>query len=431
MDYNDTAQDVPATTLPALFEAQVRRTPDNTAVVFEDTTLTYAQLNARANRLARLLIERGVGPEQFVALAVPRSVEMIVAVLAVLKAGAAYLPIDPDYPPARIKLMLDDAQPACLVTTAATALPDTGGLPVIVLDHADTVEALRHHADADPDDADRIAPLHARHPAYVIYTSGSTGMPKGVVVEHRNVVELALDSRVRRRRPRAGARPLAADVRRLHLRALGPAARRRPGRRRSTVRARCRHASGWLVAEHGITGLLVDRRPVPPDRGRNAPECFDGLHELWVGGDVRVRRVAVRQVLAACPGLVVVNGYGPTETTTFAACHPILGPDEVGDVVPIGRPIANTQLYVLDAGLQLVPAGVGGRALHRRGGSGPGLPEPARTERRALRGLPLRPPRQPHVPHRRPGALERRGRAGLRRPGRRPGQAAGLSHRAG
>ena len=232
VDYNDTAQDVPESTLPALFEAQVRRTPDNTAVVFEDTTLTYAELNARANRLARLLIERGIGPEQFVALAVPRSLEMIVAVLAVLKAGAAYVPIDADYPPARIKLMLDDAQPACLITTSATSLPDTGGVPVIVLDHDDTVEALSHHADADPQRHRPHRTAACPTPGLRDLHLGLDGNPQGGACRApkrgRAGTRLALCAW-----PRAGGGPFAADVRRLHLRALGPVARRRPDRRSS------------------------------------------------------------------------------------------------------------------------------------------------------------------------------------------------------
>jgi len=179
--YNDTVRDVPAATLPELFEAQVQRTPENTAAVFEDTSVslnTYQQLNARANQLARLLIDRGVGAEDFVALALPRSLGMVVAVLAVLKAGAAYLPLDPDYPPARIAFMLDDAHPACLITTTATALPATG-LPVIVLDHDHTRDALTSYPDTDSGNADCTRPLDPRHPAYVISLPARRACPKG------------------------------------------------------------------------------------------------------------------------------------------------------------------------------------------------------------------------------------------------------------
>ncbi|MGH8903402.1 MAG: condensation domain-containing protein, partial [Egibacteraceae bacterium] len=190
---NDTARPTPRSSLPSLFEAQVARTPEATAVVFEDTTLAYAQLNARANQLAHMLIARGVGPEQIVALALPRSAEMIVALLAVLKAGGAYLPIDPDYPAGRIGLMLDDARPALLLTDAQTedSLPDTGPISLLVIDGADTVELLGGCADTDPTDADRSTPLRPEHPVYVIYTSGSTGQPKGVTVCHAGIASLA------------------------------------------------------------------------------------------------------------------------------------------------------------------------------------------------------------------------------------------------
>jgi len=126
--WNDTTHPVQAATLPELFEQQVIRTPENTAVVFQDIVVSYAQLNTKANQLARLLIEGGVGPEHFVALALPRCADMVVALLAVLETGAAYLPIDPDYPSARVRFMLDDARAVCLLTTMATEL---AGAPVV------------------------------------------------------------------------------------------------------------------------------------------------------------------------------------------------------------------------------------------------------------------------------------------------------------
>ncbi|MCC9312250.1 amino acid adenylation domain-containing protein, partial [Kitasatospora sp. RB6PN24] len=168
-------------TLPALFEAQVARTPDAVAVSFEDISLTYAELNGRANRLARLLVERGVRPESLVAVAMPRSAELVVALLAVLKAGGAYVPIDPAYPADRITYMLQDAAPVLTITDGSTAQPGE-----LALGAPDTAAEL---AAGDATDLPSV-PLRPEHPAYVIYTSGSTGRPKGVVVPHENAARL-------------------------------------------------------------------------------------------------------------------------------------------------------------------------------------------------------------------------------------------------
>jgi nonribosomal peptide synthetase DhbF len=192
VQWNETAQPLPSDCLPTLFEKRVVRTLKNMAVMFEDTALTYEELNLRANKLAHLLIARGAGPEQIVALALPRSLEMIVGLLAVLKAGAAYLPVDPEYPNDRIMFMLSDARPACILTNSKTAAKlsamNSGGQ--VVLDAIDTIEELKQYPAANPVDAERVQPLSPFNPAYVIYTSGSTGTPKGVVIPHQNVVRL-------------------------------------------------------------------------------------------------------------------------------------------------------------------------------------------------------------------------------------------------
>nr|APD71910.1 non-ribosomal peptide synthetase 11 [Streptomyces sp.] len=179
---------VPPTTLVELFERQAAQRAAETAVVFEGTTLTYGELNARANRLARHLVSHGVGPESLVGVCLERSAELVVALLAVLKAGGAYLPVDPDSPADRIAHVIQDARPVLLVTTSSTAAARelAGDLPVVHLDGTgDPAES-----DADLTDADRRSALTAAHPAYVIYTSGSTGRPKGVLIPHRNVVGL-------------------------------------------------------------------------------------------------------------------------------------------------------------------------------------------------------------------------------------------------
>ncbi|KJK33579.1 diguanylate cyclase, partial [Lentzea aerocolonigenes] len=166
--WNPGVREVPDVVLPELFEAQVRRTPDAVAVTCGGDSLTYAELNARANGLARSLVERGAGPERFVAVMLPRSVEMIVAVLAVLKSGAAYLPVDPTLPQHRIDVMFEDVAPVAVITE----------------------DSVDHGLGADLTDDDRISPLRQENPAYVIYTSGTTGRPKGVMIPHRDVVSL-------------------------------------------------------------------------------------------------------------------------------------------------------------------------------------------------------------------------------------------------
>ena len=183
VEWNDTGRDVPAALVTELFEAQVARTPDATAVLSEGQELTYAELNEAANALAHLLIEKGAGPERFVALALPRSAETVVALLAVLKAGAAYLPIDPSYPAERIAFMLADADPALVLTTGdlADRLPESGA-PRVLLDQPDTLAQLSAYPDVGVEDDERYRPPSLSSPAYVIYTSGSTGRPKGVVV---------------------------------------------------------------------------------------------------------------------------------------------------------------------------------------------------------------------------------------------------------
>lgn len=191
-EWKELAYAQPQNHLPELFEAQAARRPEAIAVAFDDVTLSYGELNARANRLAHLLIADGAGPEKIVALALPRSVEMVIGLLAVLKTGAAYLPLDPDYPAERIAYMLADAAPACIITNsqAASKLPDGGGALRIVIDEPGVAGNLRRCPDTNPTDADRINCLLPKHPAYIIYTSGSTGKPKGVVIPHQNVVRL-------------------------------------------------------------------------------------------------------------------------------------------------------------------------------------------------------------------------------------------------
>lgn len=191
-DWQSVSEKIPHACLPEQFEKQAALRPDAIAVVYENQELSYAELNERANRLARMMISEGVGPEQFVALALPRSLEMAVGLLAVLKAGAAYLPLDPDYPADRIAFMLKDAQPAFIMTNtkAANHIPPVENVPKIVLDDPELAEKLNTYPAGNPKNKDRTQPLSPLNTAYVIYTSGSTGVPKGVMIPHQNVTRL-------------------------------------------------------------------------------------------------------------------------------------------------------------------------------------------------------------------------------------------------
>ncbi|WP_329471268.1 amino acid adenylation domain-containing protein [Streptomyces sp. NBC_01723] len=358
-DWNATAKGLAPATLPDLFERHVRERPDAEAVVLGDESLTYARLNARANRLARLLVARGAGPERLVALALPRSVELPVAVLAVAKTGAAYLPLDPAHPAERIAGTLEDAAPVALLTTAevSSGLPDTD-VPLLLLDQ----EPQQTPDDEDPGDlrdADRLAPLLPRHPAYVIYTSGTTGRPKGVTVTHTGLPAL-LDIFTSQLGVVPGSRVLhhlspAFDGGFWEL-AMGlltgsalvvaePGTVPGPALAELAVRHRVTHAAITpavlqLIPEGALpagTTLVVAAETCPPE-----------LVERWSAG--RLMR----------------NSYGPTETTV---CATMSAPLSGAVVPPIGTPIADTAGYVLDDALQPVPPGVPGELYVR----GPGL----------------------------------------------------------
>ncbi|MGH3657221.1 MAG: non-ribosomal peptide synthetase, partial [Micromonosporaceae bacterium] len=361
VEFNDTDRDVPVVVLAELVAAAVARTPDAPAVIFdggvsEGSVVSFAELDARANRLAGLLIARGAGPERIVALALPRSVEIVVAQLAVAKAGAAFLPVDPAYPAERIAFMLTDAAPVLVLTVAevAAGLPAVAEGTVVVLDDPATVAEVATMADRAPTDADRASLLSVAHPAYVIYTSGSTGRPKGVVVSHAGLASFAA-AEAEHFRVGPGDRVLAfsspsfdASVLELCMSLPAGAALVVP-------------PSGPLVGEqlaevldrHRVTHALI-----PPVALATVPDevAADGLAEfrtVVVGGDACSAELVTRWA----PGRRMINAYGPTESTVVATWSQALTP---GGVPPIGSPIPNTRTYVLDADLRPVPVGVAG-----------------------------------------------------------------------
>ncbi|WP_405750959.1 non-ribosomal peptide synthase/polyketide synthase [Streptomyces sp. NBC_01411] len=320
---NATARDVGAVPLPQAFAARVAAAPDAVALVCGDVELTYRQLNARANRFAHALIARGVGPEQVVAVSLPRSMESVVAVLGVLKAGAAYLPVDPAYPQSRIAFMLDDARPAVVIDNPATVTE--GDWPY-----------------TDP----HITP-DTRHPAYVIYTSGSTGRPKGVVVSHGGVASLVA-GQVERFAIEPGSRVLQfaspsfdASVSEIFTALLGGAALMLP-------------PAADPVAALIDPGLGVTHVTVPPSVLAAVPDGTVTVSTLVVAGEACPPELVQRWA----PGRRMINAYGPTETTVCATMSDPLSPGT--GVPPIGRPIANARVYVLDDRLRPVPPGVRG-----------------------------------------------------------------------
>ncbi|TDB99091.1 non-ribosomal peptide synthetase, partial [Actinomadura sp. 7K534] len=348
-DWNDTRLPVASAVVPDLFEAQAARTPDATAVIAGDTRLRYAELNDRANRLARCLIEHGVGPEDFVALALPRDAGLVAAALAVLKAGAGYQPIDPAYPADRIAYMLEDAAPACVITTRSVELP--GGTPRIELDAL----SLDGYPGEDVTDAERVRPLHPGNPAYVIYTSGSTGRPKGVVISHANVVDFCAESMASygpdRMRRVLFSTSLNFDVSVFEW--LVPL----------TIGGEIEVVRDLLeIAERGgWSGTLISGVPsaVAVLLSRGGPDGGFRLDagDVALGGEALPPQL-VRDLRALLPDARISNIYGPTEATVF-----VTGWYDDGNTdghAPIGRPMANTRAYVLDERLRPVPVGVPG-----------------------------------------------------------------------
>ncbi|WP_140158059.1 non-ribosomal peptide synthetase [Micromonospora sp. NBS 11-29] len=345
--WNDTRRDVPDGTWPDVFEQRVRATPDATALVYEGVETSYAALNARANRLARVLIRRGVGPEQVVALFLPRGPDLVVAVLAVLKAGGAYLPVDPDYPAERIAYLLGDAHPAVVLSVGPLAhlLPPSPGHLLVDREPGDGLP------DTDVTDAERTAALHPLHLAYVIYTSGSTGRPKGVPVSHRNVV--------------ANLMPLTVEF------------GLRPGRRVLQFASISFDAALWELTLALLSGAALVVAPV--ERLQPGPALADLLSRAGVtfvtlppavlpvlpddalpaGTDLVVAGEATPpdQVERWSRGRRMINAYGPTEATV---CATMSAPLSGAVAPPIGRPIPNARVYVLDATLAPTPPGVVG-----------------------------------------------------------------------
>lgn len=369
--WNDTAREVPDATLPEIFEAQVRRSPDATALVCDGAELTYRELDELAETLAGALVAHGVGPERIVAVALPRSARLIVAFLAVVKAGGAYLPIDPAHPAERVAFMLGDARPAVVVTDPENAgrLPAEPGVPVLTMSGT----ALAEPAPAARERVPR-RPLLAAHPAYVIYTSGSTGRPKAVTVTHAGLPSL-ISAQATALRIGGGSRVLQffspgfdASVSEIWMAlATGACLVVAP----EHVRLGGDALAGFLTAEAITHATLTPAVLLATRFGAEAAGTT-----LITAGEACTPAV----VEAVAPFGVVFNAYGPTESTVCATMWRL----RQGDAAPpIGHPVDNTRVYVLDEALRLVAPGVAGELYLAGAGLARGyLGRPALTAER-------------------------------------------------
>ncbi|WP_330330499.1 amino acid adenylation domain-containing protein [Streptomyces sp. NBC_00536] len=356
---NDTARAVRAATFPELFEERAAATPDAVALVAGATELTYGELNARANQWAHWFTGLGVGPEQRVAVALPRSADWLAVTLGVLKAGAAHLPVDPGYPAERIAYIVEDARPALVLTTgdAAVRLALPGGAPVTAIDAPEVRAAVDAAPVTDPGAADRTRPLGLDHPAYVIYTSGSTGRPKGVVVTHRGIAGMAgshaenfgigPDSRILQ----AVSPSFDVSMADLAMTLLSGAALVIPQGNASPAGAEL----AALIDDHRVSHLQITAGVLATLPRTELPT----LATLAVGGEP----CAPDQVAHWSRGRRLLNVYGPSEATV---CSTMSRPQSGAVHPPIGTPLWNTRVYVLDGFLRPVPDGATGE-LHIAG----------------------------------------------------------------
>jgi len=351
--WNNTATDYPhEQSIHRVFEQQVTQTPSSIAITSSNGSLTYFELNEKANQLARFLQRSGVTPGANVAICLERSLESIVALLGILKAGAGYVPVDPSYPASRIAFLVSDAGAKILLSQRSIAanLPklDTN---VICLDMDWPAIATELGTNLSGDGK-------ASDLAYVMYTSGSTGNPKGVLVPHRAVLRLVKNSAFASFSPDEvflQLAPLSFDAATFEIwgallnggkLVLAPAGRITP------------EDIGQILASEKITTLWLTAALFHLVATEHI-EVLRPLRQLLAGGDV-LSVTHVRRVLEELPHLRLINGYGPTENTTFTCCHSITLDSLTSGTVPIGRPIANTRIYIVDVNKTPVPVGVAG-----------------------------------------------------------------------
>jgi amino acid adenylation domain-containing protein len=334
-----------------LFEEQVKLRPQAVAIRFRSQQMTYEQLNHKANQLAHCLRKLGVGPDVMVGMLLERSFEMLVGLLGILKAGGAYVSLDPSYPAERLSFMASDTEASVVLVQGAV----TRRMAEQNWSTARTVslDAETSGFNTEPDD-DLPNTNTSENLAYVMYTSGSTGRPKGVMVNHRAIVRLVKNTNyvdLSEKEVFLQFSPISFDASTLEIWApllnggclsIMPPETQSLDELGATIRA---HGvtSMWLTA--GLFNVMVEQRL----------DDLRPLRQLLVGGDT-LSPTHIRKAMEALPGCRFINGYGPTEGTTFTCCHTITKEDTTGSI-PIGKPISNTQVYLLDSDLQPVPIG--------------------------------------------------------------------------
>ncbi|MEM5028599.1 amino acid adenylation domain-containing protein [Priestia sp. WB3] len=351
--FNNTRTNYPRNqVIQELFEEQVKRTPDQIAVVCDDKYQTYKELNKKANQLARTLEAEGVGPDHLVGVMAESSLDMIVGVLGILKAGGAYVPIDPDYPKERVQYMLNDAGVEIVLSQSHLQRNiQSQGLKIFNLD-----EQSSYHQDGTNMEKS-VSPTHL---AYVLYTSGTTGKPKGVMVEHRNVIRLVkqtnyvtLDEETRILQ--TGNMVFDAST----FEIWGPLLN--SGQLYLTKNKQILDVVNLkeLIERYHINTMWLTSPLFNQLTAQNI-HLFEHLETLIIGGDV-LSVTHVNKIKRNNPRLKLINGYGPTENTTFSTTFAIQGEQEGS--VPIGKPIANSKVYILDRSLNLQPIGVWGELV--------------------------------------------------------------------
>lgn len=365
VEWNNTVADYPKhKCIHQLFEAQVERTPDATAVIYEDKQLTYRELNNRSNQLAHSLQKLGVGSEVLVGIYMERSVEMIVGLLGILKAGGAYVPIDPSYPCDRIRFMLEDSQVSVLLTqeNLVERLPD------------DIITTQQNSAIRNPrvvcldTDCNTIAQESQENPvssvtsenlAYVIYTSGSTGKPKGVAVSHNavnrlvcntNYIKLEFSDKV------AQVSNTSFDAATFEIWGALLHGAQLVGFSRDVTLSP--HNFALQLRKKSISILFLTTA-LFQQIARDVPQAFDSLKYLLFGGEAVDPRWVKKIIKLGAPKQLL-HVYGPTENTTFSSFYSVQEVPEDATSIPIGHPITNTQIYLLDGQLNPVPIGVPG-----------------------------------------------------------------------